>query len=48
MSRPAPLAVLLVTDVLTVGGLERVVVDLANGLAGRGHRVGVLAASGPL
>jgi glycosyltransferase involved in cell wall biosynthesis len=44
----SPPAVLLVTDSLSVGGLERIVVDLANGLAARGHRVGVLAAPGGL
>lgn len=49
MSRPtSPPSVLLVTDSLIVGGLERIVVDLANGLAERGHRVGVLAAPGGL
>lgn len=44
----APVAVLLVTDTLIVGGLERIVVDLANALVERGHRVAVLAAPGGL
>lgn len=41
-------SVLLVTDVLVVGGLERLVVDFATGLVGRGWRVGVLAGPGAL
>jgi len=45
MTRPA---VLLVSDTLVVGGLERVVVELARGLDARGWRVGVLAGPGPL
>ena len=41
-------SVLLVTDALAVGGLERVVVETARELAHRGWRVGVLAGPGPL
>lgn len=41
-----PAGVLLVTDALEPGGLERVVVDLAAGLAADGRAVGVHAALG--
>jgi glycosyltransferase involved in cell wall biosynthesis len=41
-------SVLLITDALIVGGLERLVVDFAAGLADRGWRVGVLAGPGAL
>ena len=41
-----PVGVLLVTDALEPGGLERVVVDLAAGLAADGRAVGVHAALG--
>ena len=44
----APLRVLLTTPNLGVGGAERVVVELANGLQARGDTVAVAAAPGPL
>ena len=47
MSEPErSMGVLLVTDALEPGGLERVVVELAAGLAEAGHAVGVHAAAG--
>ncbi|MGX5654030.1 glycosyltransferase family 4 protein [Geodermatophilus nigrescens] len=46
MSALRPLHVLLLTDGLEVGGLERVVVTLAHELTGRGHRVTVAAEPG--
>ncbi|WP_448625856.1 glycosyltransferase [Geodermatophilus sp. URMC 64] len=46
---PHPPRVLMLTDALERGGLERVVVDLSRGLAERGHAVTVAAeAGGPL
>jgi glycosyltransferase involved in cell wall biosynthesis len=41
-----PPGVLLLTDDFPVGGLERIVVGLAEELLGRGHRVGVVANAG--
>ena len=46
MSTSVPLRVLLLTDSLDVGGLERVVVTLAGELSGRGHEVTVAAEPG--
>lgn len=40
--------VLQLTDALTLGGVERVVVDLSNELAHMGHEVAVAARAGPL
>lgn len=46
--QPRPLHILIVSTQLHIGGVERHIVDLANGLQKRGHRIFIAADSGPL